>query len=216
MAFELDSLEGIRLFLQANGRVFHHERVRIGRLQLRDGRAAMEFLGPSHRSGELVVANFSRLDALSTASFMLECADMIVDDLLGEVESRRLNPEHVEAFRGNAAYLRDELIGDSFFVFVTDVAQEMITIARSMERPFHRDFARHHHPARESPRHHHPASRSSGRVPERRTSSAAGARSGRHRPLPRPSRRRHLLPAARHCARASSRRRGARGARAQG
>ncbi|KAI4990757.1 hypothetical protein ZWY2020_039128 [Hordeum vulgare] len=80
--------------------------------------------------------------ASATAGFMLESTDMILDDLLREVEARRVVQEHVEGLRRNAQFIidRDVRHDPAFFSFVDDVAKEMRGVADKLKPPC-RNFA---------------------------------------------------------------------------
>jgi hypothetical protein len=75
----LTLLQGIRMFLDANGCVFHHDRVEVVCQWVRNAREAIQFLGPARWNG-LDVGDYDRLDLLATARFMV--TDMIVDNLI--------------------------------------------------------------------------------------------------------------------------------------
>jgi hypothetical protein len=100
----LTLLQGIHTFLDANGCVFYHDHVEVVCLRVRNAREAIQFLGPVRWNG-LDVGDYDRLDLLATAGFMV--TDMIVDNLTQEVESRAVDPEHVESLCTDGGFIQN-------------------------------------------------------------------------------------------------------------
>ncbi|KAF7073454.1 hypothetical protein CFC21_078432 [Triticum aestivum] len=161
-AFALGSLDAVRLFVQANGRVHFYDAVEITSMRVRDAREALRLLpapqpegaarlpppSPPREDGArlIITNNRARVEHLATAGLMLESTDMILDDLLREVNERRVNQEHVEGLRRNAQFIINSVVLQDplFFSFVDDVAKEMLGVADKLKPPC-RYFAQLHH-----------------------------------------------------------------------
>ncbi|KAM3258706.1 hypothetical protein ACQJBY_050477 [Aegilops geniculata] len=161
-AFALGSLDAVRLFVRANGRVHFYDAVEITSMRVRDAREALRLLPAPQPEGAarllpppppredgarpIFTTNRPRVENLATAGLMLESTDMILDDLLQEVNARRVNQEHVEGLRRNAQFIINSVVLQDplFFSFVDDVAKEMLGVADKLKPPC-RYFAQLHH-----------------------------------------------------------------------